>query len=133
MPIKKSITLVSENVYRHPCWFVFGYKWDDKFFQQVRRKDLKLTEAEEKQIAPHPGVSGKWVVNDRTAVSLIWINPESKAPLPVLIHEITHLCVQILCAVGIPINQDTDEALTYLVEYFSNEAFKLMGLKDTTR
>lgn len=44
-----------------------------------------------------------------------------------IVHELSHVCIKILCTVGIPINKETSEAFTYLLSYLISVCVKTNG------
>jgi len=130
--MKKKIVLIPENLYRQPVWLVLGHSWDGKEFQKFLDKDMRMSPEEKQGIKPRHMTGAKWVINDHTLQSFIWVNPDTRGQLPVLVHELSHLCVYVLESRGLPIKEEFSEAFAYLMEYYANHAFYHMGLGKMT-
>ncbi len=130
--MKKNIILIPENLYRQPVWLIVGHAWDSKEVQRFLDKDMGMKEEDKRRIKPSSRTGAKWVIDDDTRKSFIWVNPDVRGQLPMLVHEIAHLCIYVLEDRGLPINEACSEAFTYLMEYYSNEAFYHLGLGKMT-
>ncbi len=130
--MKKKIVLIPENLYRQPVWLIIGYTWDSKELQRFLDKNMDMKEEEKRRIKPRNRTGAKWVIDDDTGKSFIWVDPGVRGQLPVLVHEIGHLCIYVMESRGLPINEACSEAFAYLMEYYSNEAFYHLGLGKMT-
>lgn len=130
--MKKKIVLIPENVYRQPVYLCLGHEWDSPVFQKFLANDMEIPTKDAERIHPRGKTGAKWVINDDNQRSFIWINPKMRAVLPMAVHEIGHLCIYVLESRGVPIKEDSSEAFTYLMEYYSNEVFYHMGLGKMT-
>lgn len=127
--IRPTIVLVSENVYRHPFYFVVGHEWGSeemlRYFKEEGLSEKSLSDAK-----PDDGVSGCWRLmtsDSGSERSIIWVRPGFEDRLSILAHEANHLTFHVLESKGVPLNQKTDEAFCYLSEYYFNEMLYLSG------
>lgn len=130
--MKKKLVLIPENVYRQPVWLCIGHEWESPAFQRFLTKEIEVPAKEEARMRPSGRTAAKWVINEDNHKSFIWLNPKINAVIPILIHEIAHLCISTLESRGVPITEDGSEAFTHLMEYYSNEAFYHLGMGKMT-
>lgn len=108
-------------IYNATVRFIIGNSEETKnYLQEIfgEYKDFKTT----------PDCSGK-VADLEDGSYLIWLpyTPTTFAEKGILAHEIFHLAVSILLGRDIPLNEDTEEAVAYLIAYLTEEILPLIG------
>ena len=86
-----------------------------------------------KENAPRDSVNGEAFLL-RCGDAVIWVRDgfSKEATAEILIHEATHVAIQMLNDIGITLCEGSEETYAYMTGYISTEAIRKLGLTITT-
>lgn len=120
MKIKK----IYEPIYHVHLEFIYGCK-DEEMKEYYRAKNIAIDSFETKYL------DGMYFKYDRTGkngtirIHVIWI--EKNDGFYILSHELLHLVLSILEDIGIPINKENDECITYYHDFWLKKLWRLLS------
>lgn len=119
---KAKAWLIPENTYRVPIWLVVGdqksgIEWIKKYYAD-KDEDLSFLS---------PTCQGHFLWKAKKKDVVVWI--KDKNDLPCLAHELLHYAIAVLELRGVPVDEKTSEALTYLHQCVFIHSLIILGHK----
>lgn len=115
----KELHRIHIPIYKDTLFIFFGSKQD---CQQALIKN-GMCEEEALCFKPSDTANGFFIYFEKDGLYLIWmpVVPETIANYGVLVHEILHFVYRFLAERGMKMDDSSEEAYTYLMEYIFNE------------
>lgn len=107
-------------IYKDALFIFFGTR-EDCQKALVKSTDMKLEEA--LCFRPSNTAQGYFCYFEKDGIYIIWMPniPDTVGQYGVLVHEIMHFVYRFLAERGMTMNDNSEEAYTYLAEYIFNE------------
>lgn len=109
--------ILNSGVYPFKVYFFVGVE-HKHILKTLKKHKIKPPKDVAKEFDMPEDVNGRTIFMPGGHVTVLL----KKLEYPILAHELVHTCVYILNTVNIPIKDDTDEAMAYLMAHLFRQA-----------